>query len=165
MSEYSFGKALKAVLQFEGGYVKDPKDPGGETKYGITKRTYPNLDIAKLSLKDAERIYLNDFWQKCQCDDLPWPIAMIVFDCAVNQGTTVAIKLLQEALKVEIDGIIGSKTIGHARNSDWQEIVTAFTTLRIIRYTKTKNFDRYGKGWIRRAVFIAMVARSFFEGD
>jgi lysozyme family protein len=81
-----FRRALKFVLAHEGGYVNDPKDPGGETKWGISKKTYPSLDIKNLSPEQASEIYAKDYWDPCGCDTLGWPLSAVAFDSAVNLG-------------------------------------------------------------------------------
>lgn len=85
-------KSFEQTLRFEvgadqkGGYTKDPKDPGGETKYGISKRAHPELDIENLTPEQALRIYLNDYWFPSGADDLPYPACLIVFDTAFLCG-------------------------------------------------------------------------------
>ena len=148
----AFDKAIEFVLQFEGGYVNDPTDPGGETKYGIAKRSYPSLNIADLTKEDAVHIYQRDYWQVCKCDMLPSPIAILVFDTAVNQGTDAAIRLLQAALGVNVDGVIGPATIDGARRSDFLEAISTFTAGRCMRYALNPNVKRFGSGWFRRVV-------------
>lgn len=106
-----FPKAIEFVLEQEGGYTLDPNDPGGETKYGISKKAYPNLDIGNLTLEQAKQIYVEDYWKPCRCDELPSPFAIALFDSAVNQGVSTAIRILQKSFGLEQDGIIGSKTI------------------------------------------------------
>lgn len=81
-----FDAAFKALIDHEGGYVNHPKDPGGETKFGITKRSYPHLNIRDLTLDDARAIYRRDFWDRLQCDALPVAARFQVFDAAVNSG-------------------------------------------------------------------------------
>jgi lysozyme family protein len=112
-------KAIEFVLKMEGGYTWDPNDPGGETKYGISKKAYPQLDIANLSIEEAKAIYRTDFWNACSCDDLPSDLALCVFDMGVNQGTTKAKRILQMTLDVQVDGIIGPKTIAAAAKSNY----------------------------------------------
>ena len=97
----TFEKAVFFTIEREGGYVNDPHDPGGETKYGISKRSYPDLDIPNLKREDAEAIYRKEYWDKCKCSDLPHGIDLLTFDAAVNQGPEAAIKMLQRALKVK----------------------------------------------------------------
>jgi len=142
----TFDQAFIIVLTLEGGYVNDPLDPGGETKYGICKKFYPDLDIKNLTVDAAKEIYKRDFWDKCNCDKMPSDLALCVFDCAVNQGVWAASRLLQEAVKSKIDGIIGEQTLGKINS----ETLADFMTLRNIRYIATKNFDKFGRGWIKR---------------
>jgi lysozyme family protein len=97
----SFEQALKFVLEREGGYVNDPLDPGGETKYGISKKSYPNVDIRNLTPELAGSIYQADYWAPCGCDDRPAPLALVVFDTAVNIGTARAVAWLQQYPQVE----------------------------------------------------------------
>jgi hypothetical protein len=80
-----FDAAFSIVVGIEGGYVCDPKDPGGETKYGISKRRYPNEDVANLTLDRAKTLYRRDYWQAAW-DALPWEQSLLMFDAAVNGG-------------------------------------------------------------------------------
>ena len=81
-----FERALAFTLSWEGGYSLDKDDPGGETKYGISKRAYPNLDIKNLTTKQAAEIYRKDYWTPAGCDALPDKLGMCHFDAAVNHG-------------------------------------------------------------------------------
>jgi lysozyme family protein len=152
----SFADAIQLILINEGGYVNDPNDPGGETNFGICKRAYPNVDIKNLTVEQATDIYRKDYWDKCRCDELPSCIQGLVFDTAVNQGTKIAIVLLQRALKIKEDGVIGMQTIATAVAHASPALVRDYTVVRVIRYVGTVNFDRYGAGWIRRAVGVAL---------
>jgi hypothetical protein len=89
-----FPEAFDFVIGREGGYNNDPRDPGGETKYGISKRSYPDLDIASLTLDDARRIYQQHYWDRVGGDELPAPLALVVFDTAVHSGVSRALKFL-----------------------------------------------------------------------
>ena len=80
----SFSKVIKMVLEHEGGYVNHPSDPGGETKYGISKRAYPEVNIAELTEEDAEELYFNDYWSRIKGEELPAGVACVVMDYAVN---------------------------------------------------------------------------------
>ena len=64
MSAEAFAKAIAFTLQREGGHVNDPDDPGGETNFGLSKRAYPYLDIAGLTLDQATHIYRRDYWDR-----------------------------------------------------------------------------------------------------
>lgn len=81
-----FDSAFQIVVGIEGGYVNDPQDPGGETKFGLSKRANPDLDIANLTLEQAKARYLEKYWKGRGCDKLPWTEALLVFDASVNGG-------------------------------------------------------------------------------
>src|SRR3990172_4420720 len=99
------------LLRDEGGYVNDPDDAGGETKFGISKRVYPNENIAELTIDKARAIYLKDYWQRGRCEELPADIRYIYFDTCVNMGIRTAVKLLQRAEGVTDDGAFGKQTL------------------------------------------------------
>ena len=147
-----FDKAIKVILKHEGGYVNHPSDPGGETNYGISKRAYPSLDIAKLSEHDAKVIYKEDYWDKIRGDDLPEGLSLVIFDMAVNAGIKRAIKLLQGILRVKKDGIIGPKTLGSIEGRDIKELIYLYSIERITYYTSLSTFNVFGKGWIKRVI-------------
>lgn len=93
----SFDKIIDFVLKSEGGYVNNPNDPGGETKYGISKKAYPNLDIKNLTLEQAKDIYRKDYWDKVKGDSLPYPLDMCVMDMAVNAGVVASLNVLKSS--------------------------------------------------------------------
>ena len=146
----SFEFAVNLVLENEGGYVNHPSDPGGETKHGITKRQYPDLDIASLTIDQAKEIYRRDYWAAVKGDSLPDQIASVVFDCAVNQGPGRAIKFMQAALGVSADGIIGPRTLAAANSVSPALFVTRMMAERALHYASLSTFDVFGKGWMRR---------------
>jgi len=111
----SFERAMEFVLLWEGGYVNHPNDPGGETKFGIAKRSHPDVDIKNLTKWEAKAIYKADYWDKIKGDQLPDAIAIAVMDYAVNSGVDRASRALQLAVKAEIDGAIGPNTISQVR--------------------------------------------------
>jgi len=135
-----FKKAVDIVLKLEGGFVNHPKDPGLETKYGISKRSYPDLDIKKLTKKQAREIYKKDYWDKCSCETLPEIMRLAVFDCAVNQGVSRALKFWDAII---ISGIRG----------DEKKFVT-YMDKRKSHYFKLKTFPVFGKGWINRLLHV-----------
>jgi lysozyme family protein len=153
----SFERAFDIVVGLEGGYGNDPDDPGGETKYGISKRAYPEVNIKTLTLDQAKSIYRFDYWEPLRCDEMPWPLSMLVFDCGANQGLNIAVKILQRALNVTQDGVIGSVTLSKAKAAG-SETCALFLSDRALRYTGTRNFDKYGRGWFKRLFMIAMEA-------
>lgn len=140
----------------EGGYVNDPIDPGGETRYGISKRQYPELDIKDLAKGHAKDIYKRDYWNKCMCEGLPDILRLMVFDCAVNQGANYAARTLQDLVKAKEDGIIGPKTLENIAQFNPERLLERFALRRLERYYSNKNFFRYGKGWLNRLIHIAI---------
>lgn len=148
-----FMRAVTRVLAEEGGYSDDPRDPGGETNLGISKRAHPEMDIANLTMADAMAVYHRDYWLAAKCDQLPAPVNAVVFDAAVNQGVGRAIQMLQAGLGLNVDGVVGPKTIAAAARRD---AVVALTTQRILHYAGLPAFRTYGKGWTARAIRAAM---------
>ncbi len=153
-----FEKAVTFVLAYEGGYSHDERDPGGETNFGISKRSYPSLNIKTLTRDDAIAIYQRDYWNACKCGQLPSPIALMVFDCAVNQGVATAAYLLQEAVGVQQDGIVGTMTIAAARRINLKTAISSYFAGRCQRYATAKNVHIYGKGWFKRAAACLVTA-------
>lgn len=166
----SLQKAWSFIRAEEGGFQNDPADHGnwtggkvnvGElkgTKYGISAASYPMLDIAGLSEDDAFRIFERDYWNECKCGQLPSPLALVVADCAFNQGKWAAANLLQEAVGTRQDGIIGPITLNAARTKPLKQTLPKLIAARCDRYAKSKNFDRFGKGWFRRVAACLMTA-------
>ena len=154
----NFQKAFKIIVGVEGGYVDNKNDPGGETKYGISKRSYPDEDIKELTLERAKEIYKNDFWIKLNCDSMAWPLNLIVFDSAVQHGQTIAIKLLQRALKIKEDGIYGRNTLAAVEARDPYEVAKLLLTVRVFYYQKLATFQIYGRGWMNRLFEVALSA-------
>jgi len=151
-----FERSVDVLLGIEKGYVNDPHDPGGETNWGISKRAFPGLDIKTLSRTDAVAVYYNEFWIPAKCDKLPWPLCLFVLDAAVNQGQDAAIKLLQKAAGVAQDGILGPNTLRAIERQPAYELAALFLADRALRYTGTRNFDRYGRGWLKRLFVCAL---------
>lgn len=147
----NFNKAVEFVLKHEGFYSNDLNDPGGETKYGISKRAYPNLNIKELSRDDAIAIYKRDYWDKLPLN-LHQTIHCVLFDCAVNTGISRAIRLLQSAVKVNPDGQWGRLSQSALNKMAVNDVLLKFTTERIMFYSALSTFSRFGKGWVNRTV-------------
>lgn len=148
-----FEDAVALVLRHEGGYANDPSDPGGETNFGISKRAYPNLDIRTLTVADATAIYRRDYWDAIQGDSLPYPLAVVTFDAAVNSGVGQAAKWLQEALGVVDDGVVGPKTVAAAqRRTDPVDRALACCQSRLLMLTKLPTWPVFGGNWTHRVL-------------
>lgn len=154
----AFETAFDLVIGAEGGLVDDPRDPGGLTKYGISQRAYPGVDIKALTLADAKAIYQHDYWIPAACDRLPDAVAVCLFDAAVNQGIRPATRLLQRALGVSDDGVLGNLTIAAVHAMDANDLCVKFLTERALHYASLDGFKTYGRGWLRRVFHLARVA-------
>lgn len=109
-----FEKAIAFTLKWEGGLVNHPSDPGGLTNFGISKKGFPHMSddqIKNLTIAEAKALYKRNYWDVGHCNDLPWPVNFVHFDTSVNRGVHGAAILLQKALGVKQDGIIGPKTL------------------------------------------------------
>lgn len=145
-----FDDYIDRVLSHEGGYVNDPRDPGGETKFGIAKRSYPGVDIKNLTREDAVEIYRRDFWNRVQGDQLPRQFAFQALDAAVNHGIGNAVRWMQRAVGVADDGVIGPVTLNTVKRFDPADLVLLFNAERLEFYAKLSTFDAFGRGWSRR---------------
>jgi lysozyme family protein len=136
------------------GYVDDPLDRGGETKFGIAKNANMDVDIYHLTWEEAKEIYFHRYWIKGSCDDLPGRVAVLHFDGCVNHGVGRANKFLQRALGLDDDGVVGPMTLSAANDSDPIEICLNICDQREQFYraivANKPNQSRFLKGWLRR---------------
>jgi lysozyme family protein len=161
MYSTKFLKAFEYLLKHEGGYVNDKADPGGETNFGISKRSYPNLDIKNLTLDKAKEIYYRDFWLKGKYEQIEDEnIAIKLFDLSVNMGINQANKLIQRALRatgvsVFEDGIIGSVTLKAINKTDQTDLLAALKAEAAGHYRLIANLNpsqkKFITGWLNRA--------------
>lgn len=127
-----FEMAINFVLPHEGGYVNDPKDPGGETKYGISKRKYPNVDIKNLSDLDAVAIYRRDYWDRNFLDKYSLPFCVAVFDSYVQHRPTVVQGFLDFA------------------HEEWKRLITARRDFYGRLIEKQPELKRFQNNWTKR---------------
>lgn len=146
----NFPKLIDRVLGHEGGYVNDPRDPGGETKWGISKRSYPHLDIKNLTREGAIAIYRRDFWDKAKLGQFTLAAAYQFLDGAVNSGIGQASRWLQRSVGVADDGVIGPATLAAMKATDNNDILLRFLGQRLMFMTDLKNWPAHGRGWARR---------------
>ena len=154
----NYDKCLKAILHHEGGYVNHPKDPGGETNLGVTKRVYEEhggtKDMKELTVEDVAPIYKKGYWDKMKGDDLPGGLDLCVFDFGVNAGPGRAAKFLQQMIGTTVDGGIGPNTLAkveeYIRENGEHESVKKYQEMRQKYYEQLSTFDTFGKGWTRR---------------
>lgn len=158
----NFDQAFDRLINHEGGFSDDPKDPGnwtggrvnvGElkgTKFGIAANTYGDIDIKALTLDDAKKIYHRDWWLKTGADQLDAAIVFQMWDFAVNAGMSTAKRALQRAACVADDGNIGPMTIRAVRAMSTTDVLMRFAAQRLRFYTSLSTWPTYGKGWTNR---------------
>ena len=155
----NFEEIIEVVLHHEGGYVNDPKDPGGETNFGIAKRSHPDVDIKNLTKDGAKEIYKEHYWDGNKVESLPEQLRHIYFDMCVNQGKGRAVKILQRAANakganLKVDGGLGPKTLGAINNSNVElQRVRAY---RVKYYadlvTRKPDLEKFFYVWFKRAL-------------
>jgi len=145
-----FDQAFEKLLGHEGGYVDSRADPGGETKWGVSKRSYPGEDIPNLTVDRAKTIYRRDFWGPCGADALPDDLKFQVFDMAVNSGVTAAIRVLQRATGETVDGVLGPKTLQAIQSMPVARLVARFNGARLAMLAELPTWPSFGRGWARR---------------
>jgi len=166
-----FDDCIAFVLRQEGGFVDDPVDRGGATNMGITQREYsqwltsvgnPPASVRDLTPAEAEVVYHTDYWDKVQADRFGEPMDLVLFDTAVNHGVTRAIKILQEALQVPVDGVLGPVTLTAALVDSQRQLAIDMLTARTNFYTRivqnAPSQARFSAGWANRVDAVAREA-------
>ena len=153
----TFEEIIDIVLEHEGGYVNDPDDAGGETKYGIAKRWYPDVDIKNLTKEQAKKIYHTDYWRRGKCDDVPPQLRHIYFDMCVNQGKGRAVKILQRAAnakgaELKVDGGMGPKTLAAMEGVELDRVRAYRVKYYADLVTRKPDLEKFYFGWFRRAL-------------
>lgn len=158
-----FEKSAKKLSVFEGGYSNDESDSGGESKYGISKKSYPELDIPNLTKEEAKEIYKRDFWDPLNLDF--WPesnLSYNVFEFSVHSGNHRAVTMLQVCVNainarqiLAEDGIFGSKSKEAFMQCDVEVLNKCYKSSTGFFYyylnTIRKKDEKFIRGWLRRA--------------
>ena len=165
MAAENYQKCLEMILHHEGGYVNHPKDPGGETNLGVTKRVYLRWcmeqdlytkDMKDLQVKDVAPIYERNYWGRLKCDDIPTGLDLCLFDFGVNAGTGRAAKYLQRLIGTVADGGIGPNTLKaldefiSKQEHGVKDVILKYQAARQDYYESLSTFETFGKGWTRR---------------
>jgi lysozyme family protein len=162
-------RSLALIFRHEGGYSDHPSDPGGATNLGITRavlaewrgRPVTKAEVKALTKAEAAKIYEAKYWVPAACDRLPTGLDLAVFDCAVNQGLGRAVKLLQTAARVKVDGKIGPITLDAVK----PELLGEFMALRMTAYgILNELFPVFGLGWSRR-LMLTMQNAVIMQGE
>ena len=162
----NFDEALKAILHHEGGFVNHPKDPGGMTNLGVTKRVWEEwvgheVDEKAMRALTPETVgpmYKAKYWDKIKGDDLPTGVDYIVFDAAINSGPGRAAKWLQQTVGAVPDGAIGAGTLGKVAAMEPSEIVEKYQATRLAFMQSLPTWETFGKGWGRRVAEVGAAA-------
>lgn len=154
----NFKEIADLVLNVEKGFSNEPWDNGGPTKYGVTIGTLSTWrrkrctvdDVKNLTLDEAYEIYREKFWVPIHGDELPFAIALLTFDSAINSGPAQAARWLQRACGVVDDGVIGPKTLAAAKAYDVRLLSKEMVAQRLLFLASLPDFKQAGLGWFRR---------------
>jgi len=164
----NYNKCLETILHHEGGYVNHPKDPGGETNLGVTKRVYEEWGGDKamkdLFVEDVAPIYKKNYWDKVKGDSLPDGLDLCVFDFGVNAGPGRSAKYLQNMIGTVADGGIGPNTLKkvdeYVDKHGLVNTIVNFQSARQSYYEQLSTFETFGRGWTRRVDETTKLAKS-----
>lgn len=151
----AFDRAVLFVLGQEGVYSDDARDPGGETKWGIARAMHPEITAeawARWTRADAVALYRADYWTAVQGDALPPGLGLAAFDAAVNPGPSAAVRFLQQALGVPVDGVIGPRTLAAARSALPRTVAADLLARRVVYWASRPTWSRFALGWSRRTL-------------
>lgn len=152
----------------EGGYVNNPRDPGGATNFGVTQATYDKWRQARGLLKqsvhdvtpeEVAAIYHGSYWAPAYCDSLPAGVDFCVFDFAVNSGVYRAVFTLQRAVGALQDGQVGPKTLAAVAAKPAADVIDAVCDARLRFLEGLQNFSVFGDGWTNRVEYVRTTAK------
>tara|TARA_B100000683_G_scaffold3173_1_gene3321 strand:- start:82 stop:615 length:534 start_codon:yes stop_codon:yes gene_type:complete len=177
MAAENYDYSLEQILHHEGGYVNHPKDPGGETNMGVTKRVYEEWcmendlaqkEMKELAFEDVAPIYRKNYWDRVRADSLPSGLDLCVFDFAVNAGSGRSAKYLQSLIGTTVDGGIGPMTLqaveDYVNENGLQNTIEAFQDERQKYYESLSTFETFGRGWTRRVQEVTASAVDMISG-
>ena len=152
-----FDDIIEVVLEHEGGYVNDPDDPGGETNFGVAKRSHPDVDIANLTIEGAKEIYKEHYWDANKVESLSEELRHIYFDMCVNQGRGRAVKILQQTANakgadLKVDGGMGPMTIAAMDGVELDRVRAYRVKYYADLITRKPDLEKFYFGWYRRAL-------------
>lgn len=171
LSRGGFDAALNVILAHEGGFVNDPRDPGGMTNLGVTKDTWEawtkrpasEADMRALTPAKVAPLYRDRYWNALRCDDLHPALALCVFDFGVNASVKRAARYLQAVVGAAQDGAVGPATVAAARAFVAQhgaaEAVELYQNARRGYYRSLGTFVTFGRGWLRRVDEVEAAAK------
>lgn len=170
----NFTRALDLTLEYEGGFVNHPKDPGGATMRGVTQKVYdrwrvkrglPVRPVRQIEEDELQAIYRLQYWDLVHGDRLPAGLDAAVFDFAVNSGATRATQELQRVLGLRTDGNMGAVTIDAAAATDQADLINRYCDARLAFVRRLSTFSTFGKGWTRRIQAVRSACLAMTEGQ
>lgn len=170
----NFQSSLASVLISEGGYVNNPRDPGGATNYGITQHEYDHWraeqglqlrPVKFINTYEISTIYRTDYWGPAHCDELPSGLDYCIFDFGVNASPGRAIRFLQQVSGAKVDGLFGPSTVQFVIHSDTSKLIEDYTTARLAYYKRLPTYDEFGHGWDNRAKAVEQKALSMVRTE
>lgn len=183
----NFPKALSHLLVLEGGYSNHPSDPGGVTLNGIIQRVYdayrrrkglqprpltPNMEKTAEWQRERDDIYRSQYWNAVKGDDLPSGLDIVMFDGAVNSGSSQAVKWLQRALLADglyhgpIDGDCGISTMAAVQaHPDHDQLIAGVLSRRLGMLQNLRTWPVFGKGWSRRIASVRSIGQAWASGS
>ena len=169
--ENNFDKCLELVLKHEGGFVNDPKDPGGATNLGMTQKTWEKWighkvsieDMKNLTVDDISPVYKSCYWGRVKSNHLPPGLDYCAFDASINSGVKQSSKWLQRSVGANDDGIVGSQTLKYVSHCSPVDSIHKFCDLRLTFLKTLKNWDHSGSGWNRRVDDVRKESLAMYE--
>ena len=166
-----FEQCLKTVLKSEGGLVNHPKDPGGLTNLGVTRKTWEawkgrgvtEAEMSGLTPADVAPLYLQRYWNASSANKLPVGLDLLVFDHAVNAGPGRAVRMLQTVLGVAPDGIFGCQSMDALKGRSVMDLLHTYSAYRESYYRSLPTFGVFGRGWLRRVKDTLQEAMAYVE--
>lgn len=157
-----FDNAFDLLMELEGGFIEHKNDPGGATKYGISKRSHPDVDIVNLTEVGAKAIYKEEYWPWYMDGVTDWSVAAEMFEQLVNMRPRTAVKIWQRALnylgaEISVDGKFGPITLLNINRYSRRmriPLLKALNGVQFVHFLKLveggKRFDTFARGWLRR---------------
>lgn len=153
-----FDTAFDRLMGAEGGYVNNPRDPGGETNWGITwpilhqgislKLVPEGTTIKSLTREQAKVLYRVLFWEVLR--KAHPALKFQAFDFAVNSGLATAIRKLQSAIGVADDGNWGPISDRTLAATNLNDALMGYISERLLFMTSLSGWETFGRGWTRR---------------
>lgn len=154
-----FAAGVAIELREEGVHSDHPLDPGGDSWWGIARTSHPTETPWPPTRDRALELYRLEYWNPCRCAELPWALALALFDGAVQHGDATARAMLQAAAGVAADGVFGPTTMARlGAPADLGPMLDAFMAARGLLYARNKEFPTFGAGWMHRAFEVHRLA-------